>query len=142
DRALSESGFDSVVISGGALHVAFLDDWTYPFKVNPHFKSWVPVVDNPHCFLVYTPGKKPRLVFYQPIDYWYKPAATPSAYWVEHFDIRVITDASQATAQFPSSGRTAFLGEPEELQTGELNPQALLDRLHWERSWKTDYEIE
>src|SRR5262249_27560092 len=62
DRALRESGYDHAVISGGALHGIFLDDMTYPFKVNPHFKSWVPVVDNPHCFIVYTPGSKPRLV--------------------------------------------------------------------------------
>src|SRR5205809_4206767 len=41
------------------------------------------------------------------------------------------------------SGRVAFLGEPaEELKAGDVNPQPLMDRLHWERSWKTDYEIE
>ena len=142
DRALRESGYDHVVVSGGALHVAFLDDLYYPFKVNPHFKSWVPVVDNPHCFLVYTPGQTPRLVYYQPVDYWYKPAGAPQGYWTSHFDIRVITDPQQAKEQFPNSGRVAFLGEPEELQTGDLNPQPLLDRIHWERSWKTDYEIE
>jgi Xaa-Pro dipeptidase len=141
DRALRESGYDHAIISGGALHVAFLDDMYYPFKVNPHFKSWVPVIDNPHCFLVYTPGLTPRLVFYQPVDYWYKPAETPSGYWTAHFDIRVITDPSQAKDHFPHGGRVAFLGEPEELQTGDLNPQPLMDRLHWERSWKTDYEI-
>jgi Xaa-Pro dipeptidase len=100
------------------------------------------VVDNPHCFIVYTPGKQPRLVYYQPVDYWYKPADSPSDYWVDQFDIRVITDPNQAREQFPSAGRVAFLGEPEELQAGDLNPQPLLDRLHWERSWKTDYEIE
>ncbi len=142
DHALGNAGYDHVIVPGGAPHVAFLDDWTYPFKVNPHFKSWVPVLDNPHCFLVYTPGQKPRLVFYQPVDYWYKPAATPRAYWVEHFDIRVITEPAQAKEQFPQSGRVAFVGEADELQTGDLNPQALLDVLHWERSWKTAYEIE
>jgi len=116
---------------------------TYPFKVNPHFKSWVPVVDNPHCFIVYTPGRKPRLVYYQPVDYWYKVAGTPEGYWVGQFDIRVIADPNQAREQFPSSGRVAFLGEPaEELKAGDVNPQPLMDRLHWERSWKTDYEIE
>jgi Xaa-Pro dipeptidase len=142
DRALAESGYDHVIVSGGALHVAFLDDMYYPFKVNPHLKSWVPVVDNPHCFVVYTPGQTPRLVYYQPVDYWYKPAETPAGYWTSQFDIRVITEPQQARDHFPTSGRVAFLGEPEELQTGDLNPQPLLDRLHWERSWKTDYEIE
>jgi Xaa-Pro dipeptidase len=143
DRALRESGYDHAVISGGALHDIFLDDMTYPFKVNPHFKSWVPVVDNPHCFIVYTPGSKPRLVYYQPVDYWYKVAGTPKGYWVGHFDIHVIADPNKAKDLFPSTGRTAFLGEPHEtIKAGDVNPQPLLERLHWERSWKTDYEIE
>src|SRR5690349_8578434 len=58
DHAMEETGFDHLVISAGALHIAFLDDMPYPFKVNPHFKWWVPIVDNPHCMLVYTPGLK------------------------------------------------------------------------------------
>ncbi len=72
DKALAEAGFDHIIIFGGEIHIQFLDDSFYPFKVNPHFKAWVPIVDNPHCFIVYTPGKTPLLVYYQPVDYWYK----------------------------------------------------------------------
>jgi Xaa-Pro dipeptidase len=68
DKALAETGYDHIIIFGGEIHIQFLDDTYYPFKVNPHFKSWVPVVDNPHCFIVYTPGQTPRLVYYQPVD--------------------------------------------------------------------------
>ena len=96
DRALADTGFDHAVIFAGAPHMIFLDDMPYPFKANPHFKSWVPVVDNPYCFIVYTPGKKPRLVFYQPVDYWHKPAATPSGYWIGHFDIQIIGAPEEA----------------------------------------------
>ena len=60
DHALEATKFDHVVIYGGAQHIAFLDDMPYSFKVNPHFKWWVPVLDNPHCVLIYTPGLKPR----------------------------------------------------------------------------------
>ena len=141
DDALHAHGFDAVVIFAGALHVAFLDDRTYPFMVNPHFKSWVPVVDNPHCFIVRTPGTKPKLVYYQPVDYWYKPAETPRGFWVDSFDIAVITSPDQAKQHFPR-GRVAFIGEWEESFGGEANPKALLDFLHWQRAWKTDYEIE
>jgi Xaa-Pro dipeptidase len=142
DAALRESGFDSLVIFAGELRVSFLDDRTYPFWTNPHFKSWVPVVDNPHCFLVYTPGDKPRLVFYQPVDYWYKPPATPTAPWTEHFDIRIITNPEDAKQYFPTNGRVAFIGEGVESFGGESNPEALLNRLHFERARKTEYEIE
>jgi Xaa-Pro dipeptidase len=146
DKALAETGYDHIIIFGGEIHIQFLDDTYYPFKVNPHFKAWLPVVDNPHCFIVYTPGEKPRLVYYQPVDYWYKPASAPSGYWTGHFDIRVIDSPEKAKEHFPKDGRSAFVGEANEvaqtlLSAGDANPEALLNALHFERSWKTDYEI-
>lgn len=146
DQAMNATGFDHIVISAGAQHIAFLDDMPYPFKVNPHFKWWVPVVDNPHCLLVYTPGVKPRLAYYQPVDYWHKPANAPSGWWVPPFDIEVVTTPDAAKKFIPSSGRIAFIGEWDEAfkKWGNLesNPQELMNRLHYDRSWKTEYEIE
>ncbi len=142
DAALKDGGFDALIIAAGAIHVAFLDDALYPFKVNPHLKYWLPIVDNPNCFIVHIPGRKPRLLFFQPVDYWYKPADTPTAHWIDFFDIEVLREPADARRFFPTTGKIAFIGEPCAVQTGELNPQALLDRLHFDRSWKTDYEIE
>src|SRR5205085_8970162 len=81
DRALEATKFDHLVIFAGAQHYAFLDDNAYPFRVNPHFKWWVPVVDNPHCMHIYTPGVRPRLLYYPPADSWYKPARGPRRRW-------------------------------------------------------------
>ena len=142
DRALAETGFDSIVIAAGSLHVAFLDDITYPFKPNPHFKWWVPIVDNPNCVVVYTPGQKPRLVYYQPVDYWYKPADAPSGFWLDAFDVRVIGSPDEASQHFPSKGSVAYVAENNGANVGHLNPEPLLTRLHWARAWKTDYELE
>ncbi|HUP44796.1 MAG TPA: Xaa-Pro dipeptidase [Thermoanaerobaculia bacterium] len=146
DRAMDAAGFDHLVIFAGAQHMQFLDDMGYPFKVNPHFKYWVPVRDNPHCFLIYTPGVKPRLVYYQPIDYWHKAAGPPAGWWAAPFDIEVIS-APEAAARFmPTNGRVAFVGEWDETFTKwaalESNPTELMDRLHFDRAWKTEYEIE
>jgi len=142
DQALAEAGFDAIVIAAGDLRIQFLDDAPYPFKVNPHFKWWVPIVDNPNCFVVYQPGSKPSLVYYQPVDYWYKPAGTPSGFWVDQFDIKVIADAAHAKAHFPK-GRVAVIAEQDGFVAGGThNPEPLMLRLHYERSWKTDYEIE
>lgn len=137
DAALAETGFDHLVIAAGALHIAFLDDNSYPFRVNPHFKWWVPIVDNPNCHIIYTPGKKPKLVYYQPIDYWYKPAGAPSGFSVDEFDIHPIGDAEHAKEHLPRSGNVAVIAEGD-----GTNPEPLLNRLHWARAWKTDYEIE
>lgn len=136
DRALAATGYDHVVIASGALRMAFLDDNHYPFRPNPHFKSWVPVITNPHCFIVYTPGEKPRLLYWQPVDYWYKPAETPAGFWVEPFDITILRQPEEAEQFFPRKGKTAFIGEERE------NSEELLHFLHFERSWKTGYEIE
>ncbi|GAC1435383.1 MAG: Xaa-Pro dipeptidase [Thermoanaerobaculia bacterium] len=146
DRAMEAAGFDHVVVFAGAQHVAIFDDYLYPFKANPHFKWWVPVTDNPHCMLVYTPGVKPRLVYYQPVDYWYKPAATPSGWWVAPFDIEIIRTPDEAKKFIPTSGRIAFIGEWDDAFHAwgklESNPEPLLNRLHYDRAWKTEYEIE
>lgn len=146
DKALDVTGFDHVVFFAGAQHMQFLDDIAYPFKVNPHFKWWVPVVGNPHCFLVYTPAVKPRLVYFQPVDYWHKPAAAPSGWWTEPFDIVVIKTPEEARKFLPASGRAAFIGEWDDTFASwgklEANPQELVNRLHFDRAWKTEYEIE
>jgi Xaa-Pro dipeptidase len=145
DRALTEGKFDHAVIFSGALHYQFLDDMSYPFKPNPHFKSWVPVVDNPNCFVVYTPSLKPKLIYWQPVDYWHKVAETPNEPWVEKFDIVMIADPDQAKSHMPQ-GRIAFLGEWDSqfAAWGDLtpNPEPVINSLHWDRAWKTEYEIE
>jgi Xaa-Pro dipeptidase len=142
DRALAETGFDHLVVDAGSQRVMFLDDMPYPFKVNPHFKNWVPVVDNPHCWLVYTPGEKPRLIYWQPVDYWHKTAEAPGGFWVEHFDIRVIANPEDVRQHLPSTGRVALIAEAQHLFGFDLNPEALLNALHFDRAWKTDYELE
>lgn len=146
DKAMDATGFDHLVIFAGGQHFQFLDDMGYPFKVNPHFKYWVPVVDNPHCFLVYTPGVKPRLVYYQPVDYWHKPAGPPTGWWTPPFDIDVIATPEAAKEFIPKNGKVAFVGEWDETFANwgsmESNPKELVNRLHFDRAWKTEYEIE
>src|SRR5688500_2408485 len=98
DRALTDSKFDHAVIFSGALHYQFVDDMPYPFKVNPHFKCWVPVTDNPNCFVIYTPNVKPKLIYWQPVDYWHKVAEKPTDKWVEKFELIMIADLADAKA--------------------------------------------
>lgn len=147
DHALERVGCEALVIYSGALPMHFLDDTNYPFRVNPHFKAWVPVIDNPDCFIVYTPGAKPRLVFHQPVDYWYKPAALPDAFWVRELDVRPVASIGDARPHLPASlARVAFIGEMSADVAAwgfeHVNPQPLLDSLHYARAAKTPYEIE
>ncbi|MGH8373355.1 MAG: Xaa-Pro dipeptidase [Gammaproteobacteria bacterium] len=146
DAALSASGFGQVALFAGSHHVAFLDDYEYPFKINPQFKYWLPLLHAHDSFILYTPGKKPVLVYYQPDDYWYLPPQAPSGYWVEHFDIRIIKQADEAKAALAIAGKCAFIGEWQDHFSNwgfdTVNPDALIQRLHYARASKTEYEIE
>lgn len=143
DRALAEARLDHAVVFSGALHYQFVDDMPYPFKVNPHFKSWVPVTDNPNCFVVYTPGVKPKLIYWQPVDYWHKVAEKPTEKWVEKFELIMTANLDDAKAHMPK-GPAAFIGEWSEqfASWGELtpNPEAAMNSLHFDRAAKTEYE--
>ena len=143
DAALARGGFDHLLIASGVPHVQFLDDRDYPFAVNPHFKQWLPVTKAPGSWIAYSPGKKPKLIYLQPHDYWHVVPEAPAGYWVEHFDIAIIREAKDALAQLPPRARAAIIGEDNVALDGTKpnNPEAVLNYLHWHRSYKTDYEL-
>jgi Xaa-Pro dipeptidase len=145
DRCLERCGFDALVIHAGRPPIQFLDDQDYPFKVNPQFKAWVPILDNPRCFLVYSPGKRPLVLFHQPNDFWHKPAKLPSAGWTDVVDLIAMPDDLAASAHWSTLGRVAFIG-PEAFASDadptSVNPKALLTLLDYDRAVKTPYELE
>ncbi len=142
-RALELGGFDHLLIPSGILTYRFLDDRPYPFAVNAQFKAWLPLTQHPDCWISFTPGQKPVLVYCQPDDYWHIPPAPPSGFWVEHFDIRPISEPADARDHLPKSGRLAIIGEPNAALDGYApnNPELVINSLHWARSAKTAYEL-
>jgi len=145
EQSLAASGFDALVIHAGCPPTQFLDDQDYPYKVNPHFKAWVPIVDNPRCILVVAPGARLKVLFYQPNDYWHKPASLPQAPWTEAVDLIVMNEPSKASDHWVRLGRVAYIG-PDSFAAGTdpacINPPDLLTRLHYDRAVKTSYELE
>lgn len=144
DIALERAGFDHLVIAAGQPAYQFLDDRPYPFAVNPHFKHWLPVTRAPGSWLVYTPGRKPKLVYLQPHDYWHVVPEVPAGYWVGEFEIAIIREAKEARAHLPAdAARCAIIGEANAALDGFVpnNPAAVLDYLHYQRSYKTPYEL-
>jgi Xaa-Pro dipeptidase len=143
DRALAATGFDALVVHAGRPPLQFLDDQDYPYKVNPQFKAWVPIVDNPRCILVYQPGVRLKVLFHHPNDYWHKPASLPTAPWTAAVDLIAMEDDSKAARHWDKLGRVAFLG-PEGLggvNPACQNPKELLALLDYERAVKTPYEL-
>lgn len=144
DIALERGGFDHLVVAAGQPANQFLDDRPYPFAVNPHFKHWLPITRAPGSWLVYTPGRKPKLIYLQPHDYWHVVPEAPAGYWVDEFDIVIIREAKDARAHLPAdASRCAIIGEANAALDGFApnNPAAVLDYLHYQRSYKTPYEL-
>ncbi len=143
-NALARSGFDALAIASGIEKFAFLDDRPYLFQPNPHFKHWLPLNQHPNSRLLIRPGRKPLLVYYQPDDYWHVPPEAPSGYWVEQFDIVVISDPADAATHLQGHGRLAIIGEADAALAGVVpnNPEQLLNLLQYPRAIKSEYELE
>ncbi len=144
ESALARSGFDALLIAAGIEKYAFLDDRPYLFQPNPHFKHWLPLTAHPHSWLLVRPGHKPRLVYYQPDDFWHVPPADPSGEWLPHVELCVIGRPEDAQAHLRVPGRLAIVGEADAALEGLVpnNPAALLNMLHWQRAVKSGYELE
>lgn len=143
ETALARGGFDHLLIASGVAKYQFLDDRPYPFAANPHFVHTAPLPGHSDGWIAITPGRKPVLVYHQPADYWHLPPAAPEGFWVEHFDLRVIRSPEEAAAHLPGNGRLAIIGEADAALEGLVpnNPAAVLDYLHYQRAFKTPYEL-
>ena len=148
ERALAETGFDRLLLHSGVPHTYFADDNDAPFVPTPHFAHWAPV-EGPGHVLEVRPGKKPRLVRYQPRDFWYEPPHPAPDFVAAVIEV-VDTETPDAlwAAVGTNGARTAFLGEAVDeaaargFAADTVNPKALVARLDWERSYKSAYEVE
>ena len=146
DRLLESNGLTGLVIPSGIPKQQFLDDYSYPFKVNAHFKALLPVIDVPHSYIIYIPGSKPILAFYQPEDYWHVVPSDPEGYWVEHFDVQILPENNLWHTFLPEARRNlAWIGEQQpgldKLKIGNINPSHLLNPIHYRRACKSEYEV-
>jgi len=145
DWALKDTEFEHLLIPSGTVHYHAFDDIAYPYAVNPYFKNWLPLTQSPESWLVYTPGWRPQLIYYQAEDYWHAEPVMPSGDWIEHFAIHIIRQPQQALLFLPkNSSKCAIIGEPKSALESYIpnNPESVIFNLNWQRSFKTDYELE
>ena len=146
DHALDRSGAAHAVIFSGSAKVAFLDDYQYPFKPNAHFLGWVPLTNLPLSYLVYTPGRTPRLIYYMPHDYWHSVPGQPDGYWTDSFEIRVVHRLEDVAQHLPEDrSKCVLIGEVDDpahaFGIERVNPKTAINILHYARGVKTDYEL-
>ena len=146
DYALEKAGGSHAVIYSGNPKLAFLDDYHHPFKANPHFIGWAPLTELPFSYIVYTPGEKPILIYYQPRDYWHVVPGEPDGYWADHFDVRIVHSTDEVAAHLPEDrDKCIAIGEFDDdafaFGIDRTNPTPAIDILHYARGVKTKYEL-
>ncbi|MFT5793327.1 MAG: Xaa-Pro dipeptidase, partial [Saprospiraceae bacterium] len=77
--------------------------------------------------------------------YWHMKPADPTGFWVEHWDIIPIPSVADAKQYLGTTADLLFIGEQTQLAAewgiSQINTAAALDMLHYERAYKTPYEI-
>lgn len=147
DRALEKAGGSHAVIFSGAPKPKFLDDNFYVFQANPHFVSWLPLTAMPYCYLAYTPGEKPLLIYYQQRDYWHLPPASPAGFWTAFYDIRIVNSIEDVAELLPQEKDKCILigeisDESHAFGIERINPNSVINILHYARARKTPYELD
>lgn len=144
-EVLVNERIDALVIHSGQPIRKFLDDMDYPFKVNPQFKAWLPILDNPHCWLIVDGQTKPKLVFYRPVDFWHKVPDEPTDYWTNEVEIVYLKNPTDVGQLLPyDRSNIAYLGQnvdvAQALNFGHINPDSVVNFFNYHRAYKTEYE--
>lgn len=143
-KALAETQFEGLILDAGFATTYFADDRDAPFVPTPHFAHWCPAEGQGHLLHI-VPGRKPRLYFYGPADYWTERAVCGDAFWTSEFEILTVENLDGVWVNFSNEAKTAYIGSngKRALEAGLVaNPNNLTKRLDWARAYKSDYEIE
>jgi len=147
-EVLARHQLDALLIHSGELQRVFLDDHTYPFKVNAHFKSWVPVTTVPNCWLLVDGVNAPKLWFYSPVDYWHSVEPLPDTFWSKALTLLPLANADDIGSQLPAQRqRIGYLGYAQQraldlgIAAENINPAGVITYLDFQRSYKTGYEL-
>jgi Xaa-Pro dipeptidase len=143
EKALADTGFNSLVISSGAPFTYFADDRDAPFEPVPHFAHWCPL-GGPHHLLHVVPGEKPRLVRHAPEDYWYEQGGVTDPFWLGAFRFEEAGSVEAAWKALSRPANAAYIGNETDRAAAAglaVNPESLTARLDWVRSYKDPYEL-
>lgn len=136
-EALLAGEYDRLIIASGYETLRYRDDLHNVFNTNPYFSEWLPLQNNPNCFLVIEPGQKPTLFRYLPNDYWHSAPPSLDDHFMRHFQVNEFTDKPELNVQ-----NAAYLG-PENSQFSDIdqNPDKVMNIIDFHRAWKSEYEL-
>ncbi|MBF0442358.1 MAG: Xaa-Pro dipeptidase [Oligoflexales bacterium] len=143
DAILEVLGLNGAVFDSGINMPYFGDTQTAPFRVSPHFAHFCPARGDGHLLHIQK-GKKPLLYYFSPEDFWYEHIKLGDSYWTSEFDIieKGTDEDIWKSVGFPQN--TAYYGPNREKAESiglKTEVPTFMERLNWERSFKTPYEV-
>lgn len=143
-QLLQQFAYERVVISAGELKYQFLDDNSYPFKLNAYFAQWLNLPNGSGSQILIEQGQdKPILYYYLPEDIWHKPSTIDQSVVYACFEVVNVNDVSAFQCAVKSSGITAYIGDEDSCvitSSCVINPNNLLTSLDYHRAYKSEYE--
>lgn len=145
-QALDESGINCLFIASGSSISQFRDDINYPFKTNPYFKEFLPLIGQPDCFLqLDRDNHTPRLFIKEVDDFWHSSPTALKACYLTPFDVQPYHD-SRDLASLKQHKSCALISPdatyPAFCPTALINPEPLLTFIDYYRATKTRYELD
>lgn len=142
DSLCTRFQFDALIIASGHKKYYFACDTGIPFRTNPYFNYFLPILEQDH-YLLLQPGRTPRLYYEQPEDFWHETRVFGQHLGIDVVELEVVASHKEALPKLAALKNIAFIGEtlPDELRHAAYNPEPLLHALNWLRAEKTAYEI-
>ena len=92
-NSLATSGRDIAIVAAGKARLDFQDDQGATFQPNPNFLQWIePRFASENSLLLLSQETRPKLLFYQPEDYWHATPPPP-----DHLDGEVDIEIFKTT---------------------------------------------
>lgn len=141
-KILAKLELPGLVIDAGAGELFFEDDQHKTFRPYHHFSYLCPH-RRTHHQIVITPGEKPKLLFYQPTDFWEDFQPITDEFWTDSFDVQMhahpdnIWGAVKTYSSYGYLGPAIAKAKDAGLQT---EVRTLVQRMNWHRLYKTPYE--
>ncbi len=147
-HSLATSGRDIAIVSAGKARLDFQDDQGPTFQPNPNFLQWIePRFASENSLLLLSQETGPKLLFYQPEDYWHATPPPPDhlAGEVEIEVFKTTEDLDKRCFELVTGRRTAYIGDEEAIPDINLviasNPTELVNQILYTRAVKTTYEL-
>ena len=112
-NSLTTSGRDIAIVAAGKARLDFQDDQGPTFQPNPNFLQWIePRFASENSLLLLSQEERPKLLFYQPEDYWHATPPPPDSLAGE-VDIEIFKttkDLDKRCFELVTGQRAAYIG--------------------------------